>query len=301
MSMSKSTSPGAGSLLPHGRTGQQDARRSEPRKWDQERHAARSWLSPPSSILLPLASLRLGEMTVPFALPSTCAPARTALLPMTLALCPTCGTEDPTMPGGGGSPAAQRLAFQMNDFHPGRSPKPGAFDRHLAGLAQSLSLPHRDYCASLSAPRRQLRRRLLQAGPASPRPALPCSGTSVTSKPPAAAGAPPTPSGARGRRGTCCRPPRYPPGVRGRRRTRCGPPRYPASPRGTRPARLRPPLPLLPPSPELRAPRFLTRPPRLPGSSYPSSTVPGRAEGPAPQAPPLSWPPPPRPPVGRRL
>jgi hypothetical protein len=69
------------------------------------------------------------------------------------------------MPGGGGNPAARALAIQMKDFHPGRSPKPGAFDRHLAGLAQSLSLPHRDYCASLSAARRQLRRHLLQTGP----------------------------------------------------------------------------------------------------------------------------------------
>jgi hypothetical protein len=59
------------------------------------------------------------------------------------------------MPGGGGDPAAQAVAIQMKDFHPGRSPKPGAHARHLAGLARSQSLPHRDYCASLSSARRQ--------------------------------------------------------------------------------------------------------------------------------------------------
>jgi hypothetical protein len=69
------------------------------------------------------------------------------------------------MPGGGGDPAAQALATQMRDFHPSPSPRPGAFDRHLAGLAQSLALPHRDYCASMNSARRQLRRHLLQAGP----------------------------------------------------------------------------------------------------------------------------------------
>jgi len=62
------------------------------------------------------------------------------------------------MPGGGGDPAAQSVPIQMKDFHPGRSPKPGAHDRHLAGLAQSLALPHRDYCSSLNSARRQLRR-----------------------------------------------------------------------------------------------------------------------------------------------
>ena len=50
------------------------------------------------------------------------------------------------MPGGGGDPAAQSLATQMEDFHPGRSPKPGSLDRHLAGQAQRLALPHRDNC-----------------------------------------------------------------------------------------------------------------------------------------------------------
>jgi hypothetical protein len=48
------------------------------------------------------------------------------------------------MPGGG-APAAQSIAIQMKQFHPGRSPKPDAFGRHVAGLAQSLALPHRDY------------------------------------------------------------------------------------------------------------------------------------------------------------
>jgi len=69
------------------------------------------------------------------------------------------------MPGGGGDPAAQALAIQMKDFHPGRSSKLGAFDRHLVGLTQSLALPHRDYCSSLNSTRRHLRRRLLQADP----------------------------------------------------------------------------------------------------------------------------------------
>ena len=72
------------------------------------------------------------------------------------------------MPGGGGDPAAQSIAIQMKQFHPGRSPKPGAFDRHVAGLAQSLALPHRDYCTSLNSARRQLRRRLLPAAGMAP-------------------------------------------------------------------------------------------------------------------------------------
>jgi hypothetical protein len=185
------------------------------------------------------------------------------------------------MPGGGGDPAAQTLAIQMKDFHPGRSPKPGAHDRHLAG-ADSGGISSRP-------------------APASPRPALPCSGTCGTSKPPATAGARPTPSGARGRRGTCCRPPRYSPGVRGRCRTLCGPPRYPASPRDTPPAWLRLLLPLPPPSPALRAPRSLLRPPRPPRFSYPSSAVPDRPEWPAHQAPPPVWLPPPCPPPGPRV
>jgi hypothetical protein len=55
------------------------------------------------------------------------------------------------MPGGGGDPAAQALAVQRKGFHSGRSSKPGAYERHVAGLAQSLALPHRGYCASLRA------------------------------------------------------------------------------------------------------------------------------------------------------
>ncbi len=55
------------------------------------------------------------------------------------------------MPGGGGDPAARSIAIQMKQLHPGRSPKPGAFDRHVACLAQNLALPHRDYCTELQA------------------------------------------------------------------------------------------------------------------------------------------------------
>ena len=44
--------------------------------------------------------------------------------------------EDTTMPGGGIDPAAQSIAMQMKDFHPGRAPKPGALDRHVAGQQQ---------------------------------------------------------------------------------------------------------------------------------------------------------------------
>ena len=69
------------------------------------------------------------------------------------------------MPGGGGDPAAQSTAIQMKQFHPGRSPKPGAFDRHVAGLTQNLALPHRDYRTSLNSARLQLRRRLLHTDP----------------------------------------------------------------------------------------------------------------------------------------
>ena len=55
------------------------------------------------------------------------------------------------MPGGGGDPAAQSIAIQMEQSLPGRCRKPGAFVRHVAGLAQSLALPHRDYCTGLQA------------------------------------------------------------------------------------------------------------------------------------------------------
>jgi hypothetical protein len=43
------------------------------------------------------------------------------------------------MPSGGGDPAIQSIAIQMRQFHPGRSPTPGAFGRQVAGLAQSLA------------------------------------------------------------------------------------------------------------------------------------------------------------------
>jgi len=72
------------------------------------------------------------------------------------------------MPGGDGDPAAQSLATQMKDVHPRRSPRPGSCDRHVAGLAQQLALPHRDCCDALNSARRQLRSRPLRAGPDQP-------------------------------------------------------------------------------------------------------------------------------------
>jgi|GEM_PF-3216427 len=95
----------------------------------------------------------------------TCAPSPRVLLYSVAVRTTVRGAEETTMPGGGGDPAAQSVAIQMKGFHPGRSPKPGAFDRHLAGLTQSLALPHRDYCSSVNSTRRHLRRRLLQADP----------------------------------------------------------------------------------------------------------------------------------------
>lgn len=55
------------------------------------------------------------------------------------------------MPGVGVDAADQSLATQMQDVHPGCSPKPGSFDRHVAGLAQQLALPDRDNCRALNA------------------------------------------------------------------------------------------------------------------------------------------------------